>query len=327
MLRDILDQPKSLEDVLAYHLGAGRPALEQAAAFIRDASRIVITGMGASLYSAMALSHHLVAHGLPAVTIEAGELLHFAGEAARGAVVLLVSRSGETVEAVKLLPLLQERNARIVGITNEPDTTLAREAHLTLTVGSGRDEAVAIQTYTGTTMLMLLLAAAVAGQDRSREAAMAIHNVAGSIEAHNRPERWNTLLGGAHTVYILGRGQSLGSAFEGGLLFNESAKLPSVAMASSNFRHGHIEVVDDAFRAFLFASEPAAHDLDDALASNLLRMGGRIYAILEGGHFSPVSEFVPLQLAAYYAAEIRGFEPGKFRHVSVVTASETDLSG
>lgn len=325
MWSDILAQPESLAGVLRYQMGEGRPAMEQAAAALRDARRIVIAGMGASLFAAMPLGHHLNARGLACVVLEAGELLHFGGELARDAVVLLVSRSGETVEAVRLLPELREAGAVVIGVTNEPGTTLARDADITLLVNCGRDEAVAIQTYTGTLLATLLLGALVAGEDRTLEAAQAVDAVRGQIARYSQePEQWAALLDAARVIYVLGRGPSLASAHEGALLFNEAAKLPSVCMPAGGFRHGPVEVVDSGFRAVLFASQAETAELDEALRASLVRMGGRAeMVVVTPGFFAPMVELIAVQFAAYRAAVGRGFTPGQFRYVSLVTTSET----
>ncbi len=104
MMRDIRDQPESLKQVLDHQFGRGAHALEQAADTIRSVPTIIVTGMGASLYGAMPLAYQLNSIGRACQVVEAGELLHFGGDLPRGALVIIVSRSGETVEAVNLLP-------------------------------------------------------------------------------------------------------------------------------------------------------------------------------------------------------------------------------
>jgi glucosamine--fructose-6-phosphate aminotransferase (isomerizing) len=325
MMRDILDQPASLSRVIEHQYGAGRRALEEAAAALRGASRVVVTGMGASLYSAIPLAYRLQARAVPCVTVEAAELLHFSGEVARGAVVVLVSRSGETIEAVKLIPMLREMGALVIGVTNEPGTTLEREAHIPLHVGSGKDEIVAVQSYTGSAMAMALLAAETFQEDRRTEAERAVMDVESALTAY-REEEWKAVLEGAHVMYVLGRGPSTGSALEGALLFHETAKLPAVAMPCGGFRHGPVEAVDCEFRAVVFASQAKTRELDQALATHLSRLGGRVRVVAsEGDWFLPVTEIVPLQFAAYQAAELRGMVPGRFRHTGQVTRSETEF--
>src|SRR5690242_2863493 len=125
MVQDIRNQPASLAGVLDYQLSAGREALGRAAEQIDAASRIVVTGMGASLFAAMPFAHTLAAQGVDVRIVEASELLHYQSEQCRNAVVVLVSRSGESVEILKLLPILRDIGAVAIGVTNEPGSVLA----------------------------------------------------------------------------------------------------------------------------------------------------------------------------------------------------------
>lgn len=327
MMQDIHQQPASLSQVLAYQYGGGSAVFRNVAAALRTHRRIIITGMGASLYGAMSLSHALQSAGVGCITVEAGELLHFCGEIARNAVVVVVSRSGETIEAVRLLPELRKVGATIIGVYNEPGTTLEKQADLPLYVNSGRDEAVAVQTYTGTAFAMLLLAGEVLGKSRQAEA----EQVPAAVERMIRTEaqdidQWEHFFHGISVVYVLGRGPSLASAMEGGLLMNETAKLASVSMPTSGFRHGPVEVADAQFRAFVFDSIPRTAPLEAALLQNLEALKARVRTVRAApGYFAPVVEIIPLQFAAYAASLQRGFTPGQFRYISTVTASETSL--
>jgi len=157
-------------------------------------------------------------------------------------------------------------------------------------------------------MLMLLLASAVAAQDRHGDAERAIRAVAGSIEDHSQPERWRELLAGSHVVYF-SAGDTRSPRPRRRPAVQRDCPAALGAMTSASFRHGPIEVVDADFLGFLFASSPVTRHLDDALASNLRRMWSRIHSISDSGFFAPVSEIVPVQLAAFHAAEMRGWSP------------------
>ena len=184
MLRDILDQPESLKQVLDHQFGRGAHVLEQAADTIRSVPTIIVTGMGASLYGAMPLAYQLNSIGRACQVVEAGELLHFGGDLPRGALVIIVSRSGETVEAVNLLPKLTAARAHVIAVTNDRTSRLAREADLALCVNSRADEAVAIQSYTGTAMLSLLLAAEVMGREVREQADAAVETCKTTLEGN-----------------------------------------------------------------------------------------------------------------------------------------------
>jgi glucosamine--fructose-6-phosphate aminotransferase (isomerizing) len=206
---------------------------------------------------------------------------------------------------------------------------------------SRSDEAVAIQTYTGTLLVMELLVAALADAVAAAadEARAAIELLRDTIEAGvGQFERWDTFFASRSSAHLLARGPSTASAFEGALLLNETARIPAAGMSAASFRHGPVEVVDEAFASLVFA--PATHTgmLDLALARDLARFGGRVLVI---GHrqpefadlewyetpnvaeqLLPLLEIVPVQFAALRLAQSRGLVPGRFRYTPLVSRDE-----
>ncbi len=324
LLENILDQPENLRHVAEYHLGDGQAALRRAAHVIANARRLVLSGMGGSLFACYPLANYLAAHGIAATVIDTAELLHYRRRAYEDAVVVLVSRSGESVETVKLLRLLPL--AIVVGVTNEPASTLAQQAQHVVRIASRADEAVAVQTYTAALLTLYLLgAAAVWEASPERDIDPVIASMAAAMDAWVAgSESWRTFFDGAANVYLLGRGASSGSAMEGALLFHEVAKFPAVSMGAANFRHGPVEVVDDRFRAILFAPNDATRDLNRALARDLTALGGRVETIAVDvpAALAPLAEIVPVQLSALRLAEMRGVTPGKFRVAVQVMRTE-----
>ncbi len=324
LLQNILDQPANLVGVCDYHLGDGQLSLHQAARVIGSARRLILSGMGSSLFACYPLSNYLAAHGIASAVLDTAELLHYQQPAWQNAVVILVSRSGESVEVVKLLPSLHA--ATIIGITNEPDSTLARRAQHVVLMASCPDQAVAVQTYTATLATLYLLGAAAVGEDqaerelRSVSASMA----SGMNQWAAASEAWRSFFESATSVYLLARGASIASAKEGALLFHEVAKFPAISMGAGNFRHGPVEVVDAKFRAIVFAPDDSTRELNLALARDLASLGGQVQFIRAEtpAALACVSEIVPVQLAALRLAEWRGIVPGSFRVAAQVTRSE-----
>jgi glucosamine--fructose-6-phosphate aminotransferase (isomerizing) len=340
LLRDIESQPESLERVLHFHSGEGREALKRAASLIRSARRVIVTGMGASLYAAMPLYYRLAAAGLDAAIVESAELLHYLRGKCRDAVVIAVSRSGETVEIVKLLPELEGLGARLVGVTNEPGSALARSAECTIIAGSLLDEMVAIQSYTGALLALYLLGAEIAGDPgkAQEEAARPIASLAEHISRNVQAiSQWDEFLDPGAPVQLLARGPSYASACEGSLLFSETAKAAAFAMPAGSFRHGVVEQVDGRFQGLIFAAG-RTRPLDLALAQAIQGFGGRVRVIGVPGedvadlpliaipdadpYLAPILEIVPVQVAALRFAGRRGFAPGVFRYVQQVTSDE-----
>ena len=164
LLEDMRGQERSLARVLAWQRGDGLGALLETGRILRGARKIVITGIGASLHAAIPLQYELAAKGFESSIVESGELLHYQERLCAGAVVVVVSRSGESVEIVKLLGRLKSVASLTIGVTNEASSLLARAVDVAVIVGSLADEMVAVQSYTGTVAVLLLLAGVVCGE-------------------------------------------------------------------------------------------------------------------------------------------------------------------
>ncbi len=159
-------QPESLARAFDHHCGDGAEPIAHAATLLRSGKKIIITGMGASLFASIPLQYCLCSLGLDAVAVEAAELLHYQNSCWKDAVLVMVSRSGESVEIARLLEKMKGA-VPIIGVSNEPLSQLSRSASVSLSIASLNDEIVAIQTYTGTLLLLHLLASAVAGSSET----------------------------------------------------------------------------------------------------------------------------------------------------------------
>ncbi len=322
-------------------MGGGNESLVRAAALLRPAKRVVITGIGASMNASIPFQHRLFAAGIDASLVESGELLHYPRPLGHDTVVVVVSRSGESVEVAKLLPRLRSACATI-GVTNDPESSLARGADHAVDIRSLDDEMIAIQTYTGTILVLELLAAAVAGDlSAVASAAPAAVDLQRRFirEQIERLAQWDEFFESHPRVHLLARGPSSATAFEGALLFNETAKVPAIGMTVASFRHGPVELVDETFSGVIFAPDDGTRTLNLALAADLVRFGGRVRVIgPRHAEFSSLDwcetpevpaglerllEIVPMQLAAMRLAQSRGIVPGQFRYAPQVARDET----
>jgi glucosamine--fructose-6-phosphate aminotransferase (isomerizing) len=344
LVENIIGQGTSLPAAARYQFGEGAAALERAAGLVRAATQVVLSGMGASQFGSVALGCSLAGRGIPATVIEASELLYYNfPSAGAGTCAILVSRSGESVEVVKLLPILRAQGCAVIGVTNEPESILARSADESLLLQSPPDQMVAIQSFTATALVLSLLGAAVFGEfDRARaELEPAFGPLPRWIETTLAvSERWRGFLDPATPLYFLGRGPSLATVREAVLLMHETAKMAAVGMSSAEFRHGPVEAIGPQFRAVIFGTARPTAALDLALAEDLVRLGaqirwigpmvkdGQVTALCAwpdcfNGLFAPLFEVIPAQIAAYRMAEIRSLKIGEFHYAPQVTTEET----
>ena len=99
--------------------------------------RVVVSGMGKSGHIGGKIAATLASTGTPAFFLHPAEASHGdLGMVTKGDVVLAISYSGETAELLTILPLFKRMDARLVAMTGNPASTLAREAdaHLDVSV-------------------------------------------------------------------------------------------------------------------------------------------------------------------------------------------------
>ena len=97
--------------------------------------RIVVTGMGKSGHICSKIAATLASTGSPAFFVHPGEASHGdLGMITGQDVLLAVSYSGETDEIVTILPLVKRMGAKLLSLTGNPKSTLARAADVHLDV-------------------------------------------------------------------------------------------------------------------------------------------------------------------------------------------------
>jgi arabinose-5-phosphate isomerase len=100
------------------------------------AGRVIVTGIGKSGIIGRKIAATLASTGTPAYFLHPAEGVHGdLGMLARGDVVLALSNSGETDEVLAILPPLKRLGIRIVLLTGNAQSTLARQCDVVLDVG------------------------------------------------------------------------------------------------------------------------------------------------------------------------------------------------
>jgi len=98
--------------------------------------KVVVTGIGKSGLICRKIAATLASTGTPATFLHAAEAVHGDfGVVGKNDVVLALSHSGEVEEVLRLLPLLQRHDVRVIAITGAPRSTLARAADVVLDAG------------------------------------------------------------------------------------------------------------------------------------------------------------------------------------------------
>lgn len=339
-LLDILRQPAELGRWLGHALGPGRGDLERAAAILRDARDLYAVGIGASWNAGLAALQRFSAAGRPACLADASEFLHQTSFRP-GSAVLALSRSGRSVEMVRLLERAAEADLRVVAVTNAPDSPLAIRADAAVLTGVGFDHGVSVVTYTTIALAGALVAAAATGaleRNALGKLGEAIGSLPEAIGAWRRRIAGHPWFSEEAPTYFLGRGAGLASAHEAMLLWEEAAKAPASALTTGGFRHGPQEIAAPGLRVGIWIDGERRRREDLCLARDLRRLGVHVLAVgrdipEDAGELvfqlpdvPPAWQFVvdvvPVQLAAEHLSRLRGVDCDTFRLCSYVVEAE-----
>lgn len=340
ILDDILDQPRMLAAALQGHLHP-ESAMDTAVQGILQMHprRIILTGMGSSLFAAYPAYLRLLGAGLAAIWIELSELLHYAGgQIGPDTLLVIVSQSGETVEALRLLADRRPTGS-MLAITNNAESTLAANARWVITTGAGPERSVATKTYTAALLALTILAERIVGATPRELAATLEPAVAASSAVASAAQQQIADLDpawfAAGPITLVGRGPALATALSGGLLLKETAKLPAEGMSSAQFRHGPLEISGPGHRAIVCAAPGPTLMFDQKLAVELQAHGSRVLLIgpptsdgavatiaLPETSYTGLYALIPLQLFAREAAMRLNITPGSFRFIGKVTTDE-----
>lgn len=98
--------------------------------------RIVVIGMGKSGHIANKIAATLASTGTPAFFVHPAEASHGdLGMLMPGDIALLLSNSGETDEMNSIIPIFKRMDVKMVAMTGNPESTLAKHATVHINVG------------------------------------------------------------------------------------------------------------------------------------------------------------------------------------------------
>jgi len=107
---------------------------------IQAGRKIIVTGIGKSGQVGAKIAATLSSTGAPSVVLDAVNASHGdLGMISNGDLILILSYSGETEELSRLIPSLKRIGVRIIALTGNSESTLAREAELHINVKVPRE--------------------------------------------------------------------------------------------------------------------------------------------------------------------------------------------
>ena len=344
-VQDILSQPDSLQNALAQF--DATPLMPLTEAIQRgDFDRIILTGMGASLYAAYPAWLTLARAGLPAMWVDTAELIHHTpGLITSRTLYWPFSQSGRSAEIVSALDFsLLPCPGALLATVNDLESPLANAVvaldglSALIPVNAAVEKTVSTRTYVNSLAVGQLAALALTGEDVT-SACTAMQETAEAMQAYL--EDWEAqlkkigeLIGFPKRLVLLGRGSSLAATYTGSLILGEAAKYSAVPFQAGEFRHGPLELASPDLSVLIFAGSPETRELNMRLLKDL--RGYQTNAFWVGADSQewqiempevpvigmPLIEILPIQLLSIHLAQQIGVEPGHFFRSGKVTLAE-----
>jgi len=125
--------------------------------------RVVVSGMGKSGHIGCKIAATLASTGTPSFFMHPAEASHGdLGMITHDDILLALSNSGETGELLAIVPLLKRMGAKLISMTGNPDSTLARQADVHLDAKVSQEACSLGLTPTASTTAALALGDALA---------------------------------------------------------------------------------------------------------------------------------------------------------------------
>ena len=366
MLREMWEQPEAIRRTLALYTeqsGAGLtlnpeyfPGLAQ---WGNAHGEVLIAASGSSRHSGLFGEILLEDKCGLAVDVEYASEYSLRGsnpnsKDLRNPSVIVLSQSGETSDTLAALREARLRGQRTLAITNVEDSTMAREADLSMPLAAGREKAIpATKSFTcQLTVLALLALYEGVGLSLLSPSVLAarlreLSAVPGAVEA--QLDGWETQMAGlankyrdASTFLFLGRGIHYAIAREGALKLKEASYIHAEGYPTGELKHGPNALVSESVPLVVIATVDV--NLDGSvlryektlqLLRDMKAQGAKVIALANAGdeevaslvsdcvyiqpgpeHLLPISEVIPLQMFSYFMAIEHGVNVDKPRNLS-----------
>jgi arabinose-5-phosphate isomerase len=161
MAREVLEiEAKAVSDLIGRLDRSFAQAVET---ILNCGGRVVVSGIGKSGHIARKIASTLASTGTPAFFLHPAEASHGdLGMVARDDVFIALSNSGESDELLAIVPLLKRQGAKLIAMTGQPQSALAREADVHLYAGAQKEACPLNLAPTASTTAALALGDALA---------------------------------------------------------------------------------------------------------------------------------------------------------------------
>jgi len=259
---------------------------------------------------------------------------------------IVVSQSGETADTIAAMRSFKKRACSVLAIVNVKGSTISREADKSIYINAGPEIGVAsTKAFLGQLISMYLLAIFLGKikqtitEEKERTIIQELKTIPQKIEMIFSNKDIIKAIAGQFSRYqhflYLGRDFNYPIALEGALKLKEISYIHAEAYPAGEMKHGPIALLDEKFPVVAICPKD---DVYNKMINNIKEVNARdakILAIASEGDkeiknivdevifipyvqpiLYPLLSVIPLQLLAYYIADILGRDIDKPRNLA-----------
>ncbi len=350
MLKEMYEQPKTVTDTLLPRIKDSDIVIEELNMTddeIRAVNKIHIVACGSAYHAGVTGKY--VIEGLARIPVEvdlASEFRYRDPILEEGAMVIVISQSGETADTLAALRESKKRGFQVLGIVNVVGSSIARESDNVMYTWAGPEIAVATTKAYSAQLVALYLLAIKFGRARGKIDDAAYASILGDLRClpdqielllnnKNKIQRFANRYIGAKDVFFIGRGIDYAISLEGSLKLKEISYIHSEAYAAGELKHGTISLIEEGTLVAAVSTQPSLYA---KTISNMVEVKARgafvlavtceenkeiekaadyvIYIPETNPYFANSLAIIPLQLFGDYVAVGKGCDVDKPRNLA-----------
>ena len=343
MLKEIFEQPESLRNALRGRIKQGKIKLSLNID-IKSIKRIIIVSCGTSWHSGLIAKYLIEKFAQVPVEVDyASEFRYRNPIIKKGDVVIGISQSGETADTLEALREAKKQGAGTLGIINVVGSTISREVDSGIFLHAGPEIGVASTKAFTSQLATLTLLALYLRQEKglkiNRHILTEIENIPLKVKRifkdKEKIKQIAQKFKNSKGFLFLGRGVNFPIALEGALKLKEISYIYAEGYPSGEMKHGPIALIDKDTPVVFLATKSYTYEKIMSNIQEIKARRGKVIAIANETDrrinkfadyviriseteecLSPILNVIPLQLLAYYMADLKGLDADKPKHLA-----------
>ncbi len=343
MLKEIFEQPEAIENTLRGRIKEERVKLSINIP-LEKIKRIILIACGTSWHACL-IGKYIIEKitKIPTEVDYASEFRYRDPLVNPQDLVIAVSQSGETADTLGALREAKQKGGVTLGIVNVVGSTISREVDSGIFLHAGPEIGVAsTKAFTCQVVALILLALYLKQKIRfepDKEVLKDLKDLPQKVrlilERAEKIKEVAQRFKEAKNFLYLGRGVNFPVALEGALKLKEISYIHAEGYPAAEMKHGPIALIDENMPVVFVATKDHTYEKILSNIEEVKARKGKIITLIskedkkiselsdylikvpETNEFlSPILNVIPLQLLAYYIADLKGIDPDKPRNLA-----------